>query len=93
MMVRRLLRWFFLNRETGEVTIIQAPNLTLWIVILAGFLLWLWPANGAASFALTVAFNGALLVWAASEIACGVNPWRRCLGAGAAGYVLMNVLR
>ena len=71
MMVRRLLRWFFLNRKTGEVTIAQAPNLTLWIVILAGFLLWLWPATGKASFALMVVFKGGLLVWAASEIACG----------------------
>jgi hypothetical protein len=61
MMVRRLLRWFFLNRETGEVAIVRAPNLTLWSVILAGFLLWLWPASGKASLALTVAFNGGLL--------------------------------
>jgi hypothetical protein len=43
MMLRRLLRWFFLNRQTGEVTIAQAPNLTLWIVILTESLLWLWP--------------------------------------------------
>ncbi len=90
---RRLLRWFFLNRKTDEVTIAQAPNLTLWIVILAGFMRWLWPATGKASFALTVVFKGGLLVWAASEIACGVNPWRRCLGAGVAAYVLMTVLR
>jgi hypothetical protein len=93
MMARRLLRWFFLNRKTGEVTIAQAPNLTLWIVILTGFLLWLWPDTDKASFALTVVFKGGLLVWAASEIACGVNPWRRCLGAGVAAYVLMTVLR
>jgi hypothetical protein len=93
MMVRQLLRWFFLNRKTGEVTIAQPPNLTLWIVILAGFLLWLWPDNGKASFALIVVFRGGLLVWAASEIACGVNPWRRCLGAGVAAYVLITVLR
>jgi hypothetical protein len=92
-MVRRLLRWFFLNRKTGEVTIAQAPNLALWIVIAAGVLLWIWPAEGKASLALTVVFRGGLLVWAADEIARGVNPWRRCLGAAVAAYVLVTVLR
>jgi hypothetical protein len=36
-MMRRFLHWFFRNGETGAVTITQAPNLVLWIVIVAGF--------------------------------------------------------
>jgi hypothetical protein len=71
-------------REPWKLWVTDGPNACL---------LWLWPDTGKASFALTVVFKGALLVWAASEIACGVNPWRRCLGAGVAGYVLMTIVR
>jgi hypothetical protein len=62
-------------------------------VIVAGVLLWIWPAAGTASVALTVAFRGGLLVWAADEVTRGVNPWRRCLGAAVAVYVVLTVLR
>ncbi|MEH2484113.1 hypothetical protein V1280_000052 [Bradyrhizobium sp. AZCC 2230] len=91
--VRQILQWFFRNRETGAITIAQAPNLVLWIVIVAGVLLWIWPAAGTASVALTVAFKGGLLVWASDEVVRGVHPWRRCLGTAVAVYVLMTVLR
>jgi hypothetical protein len=37
-MARRFLRWFFQNRETDAITIAQAPNLVLWIVIAGGAL-------------------------------------------------------
>jgi hypothetical protein len=30
------------NRETGAITIAHAPNLSLWIVIVAGALIWVW---------------------------------------------------
>ena len=38
--MRRFFRWFFENRETGVITIAQAPNLSLWIVIVASVLIW-----------------------------------------------------
>ena len=88
----QILQWFFRNRETGAITIAQAPNLFLWIVIVAGVLLWIWPA-GTASDALTIVFKGGLLIWAADEVVRGVNPWRRCLGASVAVYVVLTVLR
>jgi hypothetical protein len=37
--MRRFFRWFFKNRETDAITIAQAPNLSLWIVIVAGALI------------------------------------------------------
>jgi hypothetical protein len=37
--------------------------------------------SAKTSFVLTLAFKGALLIWAGEEIVRGVNPWRRCLGA------------
>lgn len=91
--MRRFLHWLFRNRETGAITIAQTPNLVLWIVIVSGIVLWIWPAAGKASVALTLVFKGGLLVWAADEIVRGVNPWRRCLGAAVAVYVLITVLR
>jgi hypothetical protein len=90
--MRRLLQWFFRNRETGEVTIAQAPNLVLWIAIGAGLLLWVWPPPGNPGIVFKIVFKGALLVWAVDEIFRGVNPWRRCLGAAVLVYEFTTVL-
>ena len=90
--MRQFLQWFFRNRETGEVTIAQAPNLVLWVAIAGGVLLWIWPAPGNAGVALEVVFKGGLLVWAVDEIFRGVNPWRRCLGAAVLSYELTTIL-
>jgi hypothetical protein len=75
----RFLQRFFRNRETGEVTIAQAPNPVLWIAMGAGLLLWVWLPPGNPGIAIEIVFKGALLVWAVDEIFRGVNPWRRCL--------------
>ena len=91
--MRRILDWFFRNRETGAITIAQWPNLVLWIVIAAGILLWIWPSAGKASLALTIVVKGGLIIWGADEIIRGVNPWRRCLGAAVVLYGLMTLLR
>jgi hypothetical protein len=90
--VRRFLEWFFRNRETGAITIAQWPNLVLWIVIVAGVLLWIWPAAGKSSVALTIVMKAGLIIWGADEIFRGVNPWRRCLGAAVVVYVVTTVL-
>jgi hypothetical protein len=90
--MRQFLQWFFRNRETGEVTIAQAPNLVLWVVIAAGVLLWVLPSSGNPSAALGLVFKGGLLVWAVDEVFRGVNPWRRCLGAAVFGYELTTIL-
>ena len=86
--MRQFLQWFFRNRETGEVTIAQAPNLVLWVVIAAGALLWVLPSSGNPSVALGIVFKGGLVVWAVDEVFRGVNPWRRCLGAAVFGCEL-----
>jgi hypothetical protein len=91
LMMRQFLYWFFRNRETGAVTIAQAPNLVLWIVIVASALLWVWPA-GHPGFALQIFVKGGLLVWAVDEVFRGVNPWRRCLGAAVFAYELTTII-
>ncbi len=90
--MRKILNWFFRNRETGAITIAQWPNLALWVVIVAAVLLWIWPSSGPVSVALTIVVKGGLLVWAADEIIRGVNPWRRCLGTAVAVYELTTLL-
>jgi uncharacterized membrane protein YhhN len=90
--VRRFLQWFFRNRETGAITIAQWPNLVLWIVIVAGVLLWIWPSAGKVSAGLTILVKGGLIIWAADEIVRGVNPWRRCLGTTVIAYEFLTLL-
>ena len=89
--MRRFLDWFFRNRDTGAITIAQWPNLSLWIVIVAGLLLWIWPSQGKASAGLTMVVKGGLIIWGADEITRGVNPWRRCLGAAVVLYEFITL--
>jgi hypothetical protein len=93
MTMRRLFFWVFGNRKTGAITIAQAPNLILWIVILAAIIRWVGPASGNLGTALNVVVGGGLLVWAADEIVRGVNPWRRCLGAAVAVWELATMVK
>jgi hypothetical protein len=90
--MRRLLRWFFIDRETGAITVVQAPNLVLWIVIVAASARWIWPSVSTLNTVLTVVVTGGLLIWAADEIFRGVNPWRRCLGAAVAAYEFATIV-
>jgi hypothetical protein len=39
-MLRQFGQWFFRSRQTGAITIAQAPNLILWIVIVGAALQW-----------------------------------------------------
>lgn len=89
--MRRFLQWFFRNRETGAFTIAQAPNLLLWIVMVASVLRWVWP-SGNPAVALEIVVEGGLLVWAVDEVFRGVNPWRRCLGAAVLVYELTTIV-
>ena len=86
--MRRFLHWFFRNRETGAITIAQAPNLVLWIVIAGSVLIWAWHPAGYLGVALEIVVKAAIFVWAIDEVWRGVNPWRRCLGAAVLGYEL-----
>ena len=88
----KVLQWFFRNRKTGDITVAQAPNLVLWVVIVAGVLRWLWHPSGTAAVALDIALKGGLILWSLDEIFRGVNPWRRCLGGAVLAYELATLL-
>ena len=88
----RAFRWCFENRETGAITIAQAPNLLLWLVIAAAILQAALHPSGRWGLALTILLKGSLLLWALDEIVRGVNPWRRCLGVGVILYEAITLL-
>ncbi len=88
-MLMRGLEWFFRDRVTGRIVVGQWPNLALWlfgatrlVAIVSDGSLWYWA---------WITSELCLLVWAADELVRGVNPWRRCLGAGV--LIWMGVSR
>jgi len=91
--MRPFLEWLFRNRQTGAITIAQAPNLVLWIVIAGSVLIWAWHPAGHPGVALEIVVRAAILIWAIDEIWRGVNPWRRCLGAVVLGYEFVTMLQ
>jgi hypothetical protein len=89
----RFFRWFFQNRETGAITIAQAPNRSLWIVIVTGVLIWVGHPSDRLGVVLEIIFTTALFFWAGDEVLRGINPWRRCLGIFVLSYGLWTLPR
>jgi hypothetical protein len=87
---REAFDWLFRNRETGEITVAQFPNLALWIFI-GTFVLRLFGTiedadgnaiiEGTTRTVVDLVGLAALAWWSIDEIWRGVNPWRRILGA------------
>jgi hypothetical protein len=78
------LDWMFRSRETGRITIGQAANLEQRVFSGATLVGVLLPPSKLRTGVGVVAVL-ALLVWAADEIARGVNPFRRIMGGVALG--------
>ena len=83
--------WLFRNRETGEITVAQFPNLPLWIFLGTVVLRRLVPEDTGAFTGLRVVALGALGWWAVDELVRGVNPWRRLLGVAGCAVVVAGV--
>lgn len=80
----------FRDRATGKLVIVQLPNvpLTIWLAcVVTG---WLVHPTGTWSTVLTTVRTIALVIWAGDEVARGVNPWRRALGAGVLVSLLLG---
>jgi hypothetical protein len=80
----------FRDRATGKLVIAQCPNvlLTVWLAcVLTG---WLVHPTGRWSTVLSTVGTVALVIWAGDEMARGVNPWRRVLGAGVLVGLLLG---
>jgi hypothetical protein len=76
-----LVNWLFRNRQTGEITVAQAPNAALIVFLVAAVVHYAFNIRGNAGTGLTILSTGALTVWSADELLRGVNPFRRLLGA------------
>jgi hypothetical protein len=88
-----VIDWLFRNRQTGEITIGQFPNLPLAIFLVVVGIRWFLPADSGARTWLSGVGLVALAWWALDEIIRGVNPWRRILGSAGMVFVVLGVVR
>jgi hypothetical protein len=79
--MKRAFDWLFRNRRTNRITIVQFPNVPLWIFIVASVVRRFGHPHGTFGTIVGVVAAGSLLFWAGDEIVRGVNPFRRILGA------------
>ena len=86
------VNWMFRSRETGRITIGQSANLEQKIFSGATLVGVLLPPSKLRTGVGVVAVL-ALLVWGTDEIARGVNPFRRILGAVTLGGLVVLAFR
>lgn len=85
--------WWLADRrfDDGRWTVAQWPNPAIGVFAVALVLRWLGLAVVGVTEAtevLELAGRGALIVWGLDELARGVNPFRRVLGAGVLAWQL-----
>lgn len=86
-------RWWFENRETGEIAVAQFPNWPLF-AIAAGWLAGaLAPASSPVSTGSRVTVIALWVYWGTDEVLRGVNPWRKVLGGGVLAWQLVTLIR
>ena len=81
----------FRNRQTGEITVAQAPNAALIVFLVAAVIHRVFDITGNPGTALTIVTTGALAIWAVDELLRGVNPFRRILGAIVLGAIAVSL--
>ena len=81
-MLMRWIDWFFRDRTSGRIVVGQWPNLWLWVFGAASIVDLVTGSSGPVGVAARLVASLFLAIWAADEVLRGVNPWRRCLGAG-----------
>jgi hypothetical protein len=87
---RARIDWFLRDRSTGRIAVAQWPNpaLDVWAGCAVVSRLALFPSRSAQTRCVAA---GALVAWAADEIARGDSPFRRLLGVvvlGRQAYLL-----
>ncbi len=87
----RAVRWMFRSRSTGRITIVQWPNVSLWIVLGVWVARALLDPTGVPRTVLDAVGTVAVLWWGGDEAIRGVNPWRRALGAAAVAVTIAGM--
>ena len=85
--------WAFRSRETGRIAIVQWPNLTLIVFVVARALDALLHPGTPWSTVLRGVGTVAIVWWSVDELVRGVNPWRRLLGAGVLVVQVVGLVR
>jgi hypothetical protein len=83
--------WLFRSRRTGRITIVQLPNVALWIFLVTVVARW-FVTSGAPRTTIAAVAVGSLGWWAVDEVLRGVNPWRRILGLGGCAFTLAGLV-
>jgi len=91
--VRRAFDWVFRSRVDGRIVIVQRPNLSLWIFVVARVVGAFLDAGTKPAAGARVVGTVAIVWWAIDELVRGVNPWRRFLGATVLALQLVALLR
>ncbi len=76
-----LLARLFRSPKTGQIVVVQMPNLPLWIFLAATAGRLLFQPKGSLATVSSIIGTVALMVWATLEIARGESLFRRVLGA------------
>jgi hypothetical protein len=76
-----MIDWLLRDRSTGQIVIVQPPNLPMRIHAASVVTRGLLPAGSDVRRAADVAAVLSLGWWAADELVRGVNPFRRIVGA------------
>lgn len=72
---------FFRSPKSGQLVVVQMPNLPLWIFLAATAARLLFQPKGSLGTIVSIIGTVALMVWATLEITRGESPFRRVLGA------------
>ncbi len=86
------VRWWFENRENGQLTIAQFPNWPLFAIAATTAARWLSSPGGLIHDGAGFVVPALWLYWGADELVRGVNPWRRLLGAAVIGWQVSRLL-
>jgi hypothetical protein len=87
-----VIDWLFRDRQTGEITVAQMPNIPLIVFLVTRTVQVLTSPEGAVHTVLTVVATGSLVLWAGDELLRGVNPFRRIVGGLILAVVLARLI-
>lgn len=88
----RPVEWLLRDRSTGNLVVVQWPNVPLWIFIVSSAVKRLVTPQGSVGTVVAAVAVGALMWWALGEILRGVNPFRRGLGVVVAAVTIAGLV-
>jgi hypothetical protein len=91
--VGRSLRWLFVNRRTGRITVMQWPNVPLGTFIVASVVPRVFHLHGSVQSAVRTISVVAIIAWGLDEALRGVNPFRRLLGGIVLLLTVVHLIR